>query len=128
MFRIEAPKCHPQVYPIATVVCGLGFFGSQVEKWNIKSELDQLFHDYCHGNGHEILFLENQPWVKTTTTPLRSILLIVLISACGGTWLLEQPATSLMPRHWRFRWLVKRWQQMRVRVPYWHVAPNFVVL
>ena len=38
----------------------------------------------------------------------RFVLLALLIYAKGGTWTLEQPISSLMFRHRRFQWLLKR--------------------
>ena len=40
--------------------------------------------------------------------PCRFILLALLIYALFGTWTLEQPSTSLMFRHRRFQWMIKR--------------------
>ena len=39
--------------------------------------------------------------------PLRTILLLLLVQAVGGFFVLEQPSSSLLTRHDRFRWLVR---------------------
>lgn len=33
--------------------------------------------------------------------------MILLMYAVGATWFLEQPHSSLMPRHIRFQWLIR---------------------
>ena len=50
--------------------------------------------------------------------PLRTILLLLLVQAVGGFFVLEQPSSSLLTRHDRFRWLVRHWQQFGMKVSY----------
>lgn len=50
----------------------------------------------------------------------RTILLLVLFTACGGVWVLEQPGTSIVTRHRRFRWLVRKFNSLGLRVTCWH--------
>jgi hypothetical protein len=38
----------------------------------------------------------------------RTILLLLLTVAAGGVWVIEQPSSSLMKRHLRFRWYIQR--------------------
>ena len=40
--------------------------------------------------------------------PFRFCLLALLIQAKFGTWTLEQPFTSIIFRHTRFQWLLRR--------------------
>jgi len=62
----------------------------------------------------------------------RTILLLVLFTACGGVWVLEQPGTSIVTRHRRFRWLVRKFNSLGLRVfvqrffmKYWgHATPK----
>ena len=59
----------------------------------------------------------NLLWFMVYTSavePWRFIILALLIHGLFGTWTLEQPSTSLMFRHHRFQWLVKR-----LRVTWW---------
>lgn len=44
----------------------------------------------------------------STRFPHRFVLLALMIHGLGGTWTLEQPSTSLIFRHHRFQWMVKR--------------------
>ena len=55
---------------------------------------------------------------------LRFILLALLIYAVHGTWTLEQPHSSLMFRHKRFQWLLKRLVAPRFKliIIYIHVS------
>ena len=50
--------------------------------------------------------------------PVRTILLLLLVQAVGGFFVLEQPSSSLLTRHDRFRWLVRHWQQFGMKVSY----------
>ena len=55
----------------------------------------------------------------------RTILVILCVAAVHGVWILEQPHSSLITRHRRFQWLVRKWQRMGVRVPgISHVCKN----
>ena len=48
----------------------------------------------------------------------RTILVILCVAAAHGVWILEQPNSSLITRHRRFQWLVRRFQRMGVRGPW----------
>ena len=37
----------------------------------------------------------------------RCVLLVLLITAVGGTWFLENPSSTKILRHDRFRWLLR---------------------
>lgn len=40
-----------------------------------------------------------------TSSPSRCVLLLCLTVACGGSWLLEQPSSSVMGSYFRMEWL-----------------------
>lgn len=46
------------------------------------------------------------------------ILTILVVTAATGVWIVEQPHSSLIARHRRFKWLVSKWQKFGVRVPW----------
>ena len=48
---------------------------------------------------------------------LRCILLWLLVMAAGGVPLIEQPATSIMNMHDRFRWMVKLLEGHHIQAP-----------
>lgn len=50
---------------------------------------------------HQLTWMSPAPWPRT-------ILLMVLIVARGGTFFLEQPSSSLMSKYFRFEWLIKQ--------------------
>lgn len=47
-----------------------------------------------------------QPNSRSESRPLRMCLILLLIVARGGSWLLEQPASSLMAEYPRFKYFV----------------------
>ena len=55
----------------------------------------------------------------------RTILLLMVVQAVGGYFVLEQPVSSLLPRHDRFRWLVREWCKLKMEVP--RFKPNKVL-
>lgn len=54
------------------------------------------------------------PWVPTADC--RTILTLLLVTGLRGVWIVEQPSSSLIAQHKRFRWLVRAWRKMNVRV------------
>ena len=46
----------------------------------------------------------------------RTILLLMLVQAIDGFFVLEQPSSSLLPRHDRFQWLVYQWYKINLKV------------
>ena len=42
---------------------------------------------------------------------------MLLVSALGGVFFLEQPGSSLMPRHDRFLWMIKALEERGMRAP-----------
>lgn len=53
----------------------------------------------------------------------RTILVLMMVSALAGTWVVEQPHSSLVVRHRRFRSLVRAWRKMGVRVSWIQFPP-----
>ena len=51
--------------------------------------------------------------------PVRVCLLLMLAHCLGAVFVLEQPASSLLPRHDRFRWLVHIWNNIGIKVICW---------
>lgn len=49
--------------------------------------------------------------------PERTICLMILLVACDGIFLVEQPSSSIITRHRRFRWLVSKLEKLGIRVP-----------
>ena len=47
--------------------------------------------------------------------PCRSILLVMVIEAMHGVWLIEQPASSLLFESDRFRWLIAHLDSLNMR-------------
>ena len=41
---------------------------------------------------------------------------LLIVAGLQGVWIVEQPHTSIIARHRRFRWMVRMWQKMGVRV------------
>mmetsp|Transcript_40679 Transcript_40679/g.63947 ORF Transcript_40679/g.63947 Transcript_40679/m.63947 type:complete len:346 (-) Transcript_40679:30-1067(-) len=48
----------------------------------------------------------------------RTVCMILLMFAVGAVWFLEQPHSSLMPRHTRFQWLVRVLEDLGLKVYY----------
>lgn len=57
--------------------------------------------------------------------PPRCVLLLALVTALGGSWLLEQPKSSVMGEYFRFKWLC---QVTKVLLLYWAVWSNMFQL
>lgn len=47
---------------------------------------------------------------------VRTLLLLLLLTASGSVWVIEQPASSMIAEHKRFRWLVRNLQALNMRV------------
>ena len=41
---------------------------------------------------------------------------LLIVAGLQGVWIVEQPHTSIIARHRRFRWMVRMWERMGVRV------------
>ncbi len=51
--------------------------------------------------------------------PARAVCMLMLLLACGAAWFLEQPSSSLLPRHCRFQWMIKNLEELGIRV-FWN--------
>ena len=81
----------------------LVWFGTKCSSWSICARGSTL-RSYLNALGNE-----NLQSVRDANTMVgRCSLLMGLICARGGSWLLEQPEHSLMARHPRFRQLCRR--------------------
>lgn len=59
--------------------------------------------------------------------PWRCVCLLLLLLACGAAWFLEQPHSSLLSRHDRFRWMVKTLQNLGIRVAQQSLQRNWIL-
>ncbi len=57
--------------------------------------------------------------------PVRVCLLLLLVHSLGGVFVVEQPGSSLLPRHDRFLWLVNKWANLGIKVV-WNSYSNFL--
>ncbi len=68
---------------------------------------------------------------EKTDAPSRCSFLLLLITASGSVWLLENPASSIVMQHDRMQWLIKRLKKFGIlvyRQGFWmahYCHPNF---
>ena len=75
----------------------------------------QQYHQFLPCDSYVALYLFKSflldPFVNR-----RTILLLMLVQAIDGFFVLEQPSSSLLPRHDRFQWLVYQWYKINLKV------------
>lgn len=78
-----------------------------------------VYHGFCisiyANNGFSngwpvnIKYIPNKSYMLSpcmeTSSPSRCVLLLCLTVACGGSWLLEQPSSSVMDSYFRMEWM-----------------------
>ncbi|CAJ1363253.1 unnamed protein product, partial [Effrenium voratum] len=89
----------------------LAAFGVCCSSWILTSR----------GSSHrsELTPMGNPEFAKVKLANLlgsRTVLLLLLVAAVSGVWVVEQPSTSMLFSHDRFRWLVDSLEKLKMRV------------
>ena len=86
-------------YPLPTLWChGTSTF-PLLKETNLESSLGEPIYD---------ILTWFHPWICMSHILPRCVLLLGLVLACGGTWFLEQPRSSLMGEYERMQWFCRR--------------------